>query len=59
LYKWPAKYYIRVIFDTNKNGVYDPGNFLKQLQPERVSYYPEVKDILAGWDEIIEFTLLD
>ena len=55
----PGKYYIRVIHDTNKNEKYDAGNYLKQLQPERVSFYPKLLEIRAGWDEIIEFELLD
>lgn len=55
----PAELYIRVIFDENGNGIYDPGNFLKGMQPERVSYDSTPMDIRAGWDEVREFTLLD
>jgi len=55
----PGKYHIRVIYDINKNKIYDTGNFLKQQQPERVSFYPKILEIRAGWDEIIEFQLLD
>ncbi|MCB0375436.1 MAG: Ig-like domain-containing protein [Sinomicrobium sp.] len=46
----PAKYYIRVIFDTNKNGKWDPGNYLQKKQPERVSYYPAAIDVRANWE---------
>jgi uncharacterized protein (DUF2141 family) len=53
----PAKYYLRVIFDTNKNGKYDSGNYLKKIQPERVSFYPDVIDARAGWDWPTEFIL--
>ena len=53
----PGKYYIRVIFDTNKNGKYDPGNFLKGIQPERVSYSEKVSEIRMRWDEIVDFIL--
>ena len=53
----PGKYFLRVVFDTNGNREYDPGNFLKKMQPERVSYYPEELDIRSGWDYIETFTL--
>ena len=55
----PSKYYLRVIFDTNKNGIYDSGNYLKGIQPERVSYYPELIELRSGFDDIFTFTLLD
>lgn len=45
----PGKYYIRLIYDTNQNGVWDTGNFLKRLQPEKVVYYPNLLDIRANW----------
>ncbi|MBQ4819967.1 Ig-like domain-containing protein [Aquimarina sp. MMG016] len=46
----PGKYFIRVVFDTNKNGKWDTGNFLKGLQPEKVSYYPQEIDVRANWE---------
>ena len=55
----PGEYYIRVIFDENKNKKYDSGNYLLKIQPERISYYPEELEVRASWDEIIEFLLLD
>lgn len=58
-YVVPAKLFLRVIFDRNKNGRYDPGNYLLGIQPERVSYDSEQLDIRAGWDEVREFTLLE
>jgi uncharacterized protein (DUF2141 family) len=58
-YITPKMYHLRVIHDINKNKAYDTGNFLKKQQPERVSFYPEVLEIRAGWDKIIEFQLLD
>ena len=53
----PAKYMIRILFDSNKNGKYDSGNYLKKEFPERVSYYPDILDVRAGWDYIEEFIL--
>jgi len=59
-YLEPKKYYLRVVFDANKNQKWDPGSFLQHRQPERISYYPElIDDVRAGWDNIIDFPLLD
>lgn len=58
-YVSPGKYNIRIIHDINKNKRYDTGSFLKKQQPERVSFYTKTLEIRAGWDEIIEFELLD
>ena len=52
-------YYLRVIFDANKNKKYDPGNYLLKRQAERVSYDSEPLEIRANWGEIRNFTLLD
>ena len=51
-------FYLRVIYDTNKNGVYDTGSYLKKRQPERISYYPKLLEIRSNFDYIEEFTLL-
>jgi uncharacterized protein (DUF2141 family) len=53
----PGKFYLRVIFDANENNKFDTGNYLYKRQPERISYYPELLDVRAGWDEILEFIL--
>ena len=53
----PGTYDIRVIYDTNKNGKWDTGNYLKKIQPERISYYPEPIEIRANWDENPTFIL--
>ena len=55
----PSNYLIRVIFDTNGNQKWDTGNYLKQIQPERVSYYPVVVEVRANWEIPLTFTLLD
>ncbi|WP_166960794.1 Ig-like domain-containing protein [Yeosuana marina] len=44
----PGKYTIRVIFDTNGNKKFDTGNYLKKIQPERVSFFKEI-EIRADW----------
>ncbi len=53
----PGKYYLRVIFDTNGNKIYDPGTYLKKRQSERVSYYPDLIDVRAFSEQVIELIL--
>lgn len=55
----PAKFFIRLIEDTNGNGIYDSGSFLEQRQPERVIYYPEIIELNAGWLPKLIFELKD
>ena len=57
----PKLYDIRVVYDTNKNGEYDTGNYLLGIQPERVSYMPsaQLDEVRASFDFVYEFTLLD
>lgn len=50
MYLNPAIYTIRIVYDSNKNGIWDTGNYLKKIQPERVVYYPEPIDVRANWD---------
>ena len=53
----PNTYFIRVIYDTNGNGIYDTGNYLKKIQPEKVSHFDEV-EVRADWGYplTLEFT---
>ena len=51
-------YYLRVVFDTNGNQKWDSGSFLNLQQPERISYFPDLIDGRAGWDQVFEFILL-
>ncbi|NDV67097.1 Ig-like domain-containing protein [Bacteroides sp. 224] len=52
----PGKYAARLINDRNGNGVWDTGDFEKDIQPEEVYYYPEIfelrvlMDIVLKWD---------
>ncbi len=55
----PGNYLIRIIFDSNSNGIWDTGNYLKKIQPERVIYYPSVIELRANWEKIETFTVLD
>ncbi|WP_051907837.1 Ig-like domain-containing protein [Flavimarina sp. Hel_I_48] len=45
----PGSYYARLILDANANRKYDTGNYLKQMQPETIIYYPKLLDLRSGW----------
>lgn len=44
----PATYKIRVIHDANGNEKYDTGNYLKKIQPEKISHFKAI-EIRADW----------
>jgi uncharacterized protein (DUF2141 family) len=47
----PAKYQVRLIYDSNGNGRWDTGNYLKHLQPERVVYDSQIIVIRSNWKQ--------
>jgi uncharacterized protein (DUF2141 family) len=49
----PGNYEFCIIFDTNNNGVWDTGNYLSKIQPERIEYYSDPIEIRKGWDSEI------
>jgi hypothetical protein len=54
----PGEYDLRILFDANKNGIWDPGEFFgKHLQPEKVIPVPRKLTIKANWDNEIDITL--
>lgn len=46
----PGEYYVRVIYDSNNNQVWDTGNYLKGFQPEEAVYFPKPFTVRANWD---------
>ena len=50
MYLDEKEYYLKVIVDTNGNGVWDTGKFEDMLQPEQVYYYPKEINCRAKWD---------
>jgi len=54
----PGKYYVRIIFDKNNNKKYDSGNYLKNIQPERVSHFEIQESIRADWSYEETLTLI-
>jgi hypothetical protein len=53
-----GKSYIKVIYDDNENGVWDPGDYLKNIQPEEVKYAELKSELRANWD-IVESVRLE
>lgn len=45
-----GKYFLRITYDSNKNGIWDTGNVFKRLQPERIWNEPVEMSIKANWD---------
>lgn len=46
----PAEYELRILFDDNRNGKWDPGDYSKKLQPEKVITLKDKLAIRANWD---------
>jgi len=53
----PAKYTLRIIYDDNKNKVWDTGSYLEKRQTEEVIYFPKEIDVRANWDVEQPFSL--
>jgi uncharacterized protein (DUF2141 family) len=53
----PNKFMLRVIYDDNKNKVWDAGNYLGKRQSETVIYFPSALDVRANWDVNQDFDL--
>ena len=45
-YLKPAKYFVKLFYDSNKNKKWDTGNFKELKQPEKVFYYPFMPEAL-------------
>ncbi len=43
-------YKIKLIYDKNKNGKWDTGNYLNKIQPEEVEFYKEKITVRSNWD---------
>jgi hypothetical protein len=46
----PGEYGIRILYDTDKNGQWTPGNYKQKLQPEIAVTLPQKLSIKADWD---------
>ncbi len=45
-----AKYRLRVIYDENKNGIWDTGNVFNKQQPERTWTFDKIISLRPNWD---------
>jgi uncharacterized protein (DUF2141 family) len=46
----PGEYELRILYDENGNGTWDPGNFYLKKQPEKVITLDSKLNIKANWD---------
>ncbi len=46
----PAVFTLRIIYDDNKNKIWDTGNYLEKRQAEEVVYFSNDIDVRANWD---------
>ena len=54
----PGEYELRILYDDNKNGKWDPGSFFKtKRQPEKVEIIPRKLTVKANWDNEVDITL--
>jgi len=44
------KYKIKAIYDHNKNGRWDTGDYHNKLQPEKIIFFPKMIEIRANWE---------
>ncbi|NCX95806.1 MAG: hypothetical protein EBX41_05235 [Chitinophagia bacterium] len=51
----PGKYYVKIIYDKNRNGKWDTGRLLEHVQPELVTPYQDAVNVKAGWEQVINF----
>ena len=53
----PGEYELRILYDDNNNGKWDPGNYLKKQQPEKAITLDKRLNIKANWDNEREIEL--
>ncbi len=46
----PGEYELRILYDANNNGIWDPGSYEKKLQPEKAITLDKKLTIRADWD---------
>lgn len=53
----PGTYDLRILFDANKNGIWDTGHFKTKQQPEVVQRIPRQLSVKANWDNEVNVSL--
>jgi hypothetical protein len=46
----PGEYGIRILYDENNNGTWDPGSYTDKKQPEKAIILPQKLSVKADWD---------
>jgi uncharacterized protein (DUF2141 family) len=54
-YLHPQNYKLKIVVDSNGNGKWDSGDYLKKIQPEKVIYNTEAITIRSNWDADIDW----
>jgi hypothetical protein len=54
-----GSYNLRLIYDSNKDGVWTTGNYLEGLQAEKIVLFEEKITMRSNWDKEIKWVLLD
>jgi len=53
-----GEYGLKMIVDANQNGKWDTGEFLENLQPEKVILFNESITVRSNWDKEIDWIIL-
>ncbi len=53
----PGEYEIRILYDDNNNGKWDPGSYSKKRQPEKVVALPKKFSVKENWDNESDINL--
>ena len=53
----PGEYEMRILYDDNKNGIWDPGNFAKKIQPEKVYSISQKLSVRENFEKDIDIEL--
>ncbi|NQX80562.1 MAG: Ig-like domain-containing protein [Flavobacteriaceae bacterium] len=46
----PGDYTIKITIDSNRNKIWDTGNFLRKEQPEKIFIFPKTISVRENWD---------
>ena len=53
----PGEYEIRILMDSNNDGIWTPGSYTDKRQPEKAITLPQKLSVKADWDNERDLTL--
>ena len=53
----PGSYSLKIIYDFNINNKWDTGNYLKNIQPERVLIYYDKIVLESNWENVVDWKI--